>query len=236
MATSDSRLLIIEDEPGIALALYRSLSKSAYKIDTAKTGASGLRKAANKKFDAILLDLGLPDMSGLTICRQLRRDGVTAPIIVLTAENGITSKVSLLDAGANDYVLKPFSMDELQARIRAVLRTSQMVVDKPDITIGPLVLNHANRTVTRDDQVIRLRRKEFSLLEFLMTHVGAPVTRAALMQYAWEGSEDGWTNTIDVHIKHLRDKVDRPFDLQLIKTVHGVGYKLEIPNAIAKIS
>src|SRR6478736_4121881 len=118
----NTRILIIEDEAGIALALYKSLNQSQYKVDTAKTGSSGLKKANSKNFDLILLDLGLPDMSGKTICRQLRDDGFSGPIIILTAESSINSKVSLFDAGANDYLTKPFSIEELQARIRACLR------------------------------------------------------------------------------------------------------------------
>lgn len=233
--TDNPRLLIIEDEPGIALALYKSLSNACYQVDTAKTGSSGLRKASLKKFDAILLDLGLPDMSGLTICRQLRADGVEAPIIILTAESGVRSKVNLFDAGANDYLTKPFSIEELQARLRACLRRIKKNPTEPEITVGPLTLHRENHTVQREGKSVTLRRKEYALLECLMLHAGSSVTRASLMHYAWEGTDDGWTNTIDVHIKHLRDKVDRPFAEHLIKTVHGVGYKLDVSNEVAKI-
>ena len=231
-----TRILIIEDESGIALALYKSLSQLDYRVDTAKTGSSGLRKASNKKFDLILLDLGLPDMSGKTICRQLRDDGFSGPIIILTAESSIASKVSLFDAGANDYLTKPFSVEELQARIRACLR--QPFEEEPEkslLVTSELSLNSASRSVEREGQIITLRRKEFALLEYLMKHAGSAVTRASLMNYAWEGGEEGWTNTVDVHIKHLRDKVDRPFSRPLIKTVHGVGYKLDETKAVAKI-
>lgn len=229
------RILIIEDEPGIALALYTSLSKAAYLVDTAKTGSSGLRKAAAKKFDIVLLDLGLPDMSGLTICRQLRSNGLEAPIIILTAEGSVRSKVSLFDAGANDYITKPFSAEELQARIRACLRPALKDTTIPKLVVGNLVLNADTRAVERDGKTIQLRRKEFAILEYLMQHAGSAVTRSHLLKHAWDGDEAGWTNTIDVHIKHLRDKVDRPFATNLILTIHGVGYKLDSSNAIAKI-
>jgi len=225
------RVLIVEDEPGIALALYKSLSQSAYHVVTAKTGSSGLRKASAKKFDIILLDLGLPDMSGLTICRELRADGVTVPIIILTAENSVRSKVSLFDAGANDYLTKPFSVDELQARIRAALRQVPKEAVQAKLVVGELTLNTGSRTVERGGLVVPLRRKEFAILEYMMQHAGAAVTRASLLRYAWEDSDESWTNTIDVHIKHLRDKVDRPFGSNLIKTVHGVGYKLDVTNS-----
>jgi DNA-binding response OmpR family regulator len=233
--TSPTRVLIIEDEPGIALALYKALKLSGYHVDTAKTGASGLRKANNKQFDIILLDLGLPDMSGLVICKQLREDGISVPIVILTAENDVSTKVSLFDAGANDYVTKPFSVDELKARIRACLREPQLEANREDLVAGELTLRADGRTVERCGLAINLRRKEYAILEYLMKHAGTPVTRVSLLQYAWGGGEEGWTNTIDVHIKHLRDKVDRPFGESLIKTVHGVGYKLEVTNSVAKI-
>ena len=231
-----ARILIIEDEPGIAVVLYTSLIKAGYVADTAKTGNSGLRKANSKSYDLILLDLGLPDMSGLTICRQLRADGIKAPIVILTGENTVRSKVSLFDAGANDYVTKPFSLEELHARIRACLREIEPTIEAQDSMIaGDLKLSVANRTAERAGLVIPLTRKECTILEYLMQHAGHSVTRAGLMQHAWHGEDDAWTNTIDVHIKHLRDKVDRPFSQQLITTVHGVGYKLWIPEPVAKI-
>lgn len=230
-----TRVLVIEDEPGIALALYKALREASYQVDTAKSGTSGLRKAAAKKFDIVLLDLGLPDMSGLTICKQLRDEGLKAPIIVLTAESSVRTKVSLFDAGASDYVTKPFSIEELQARIRACLRQVPKDPIQPRLTVGELTLNSGTRSVERGGLVIPLRRKEFAILEYLMQHAGSAVTRASLMHYAWENDEEGWTNTIDVHIKHLRDKVDRPFSTKLIVTVHGVGYKLDVSNAVAKL-
>lgn len=228
-----TRILVIEDEPGIALALYTSLREAGNEVHTAKSGASGMRKLANRKFDIILLDLGLPDMSGLTICRQLREDGLKAPIIILTAESSVRTKVSLFDAGANDYITKPFSLDELQARIRACLRQVPKEKTLPELVVGGLKLNSISRTLEREGLLIPLRRKEFMIMEYLMLHPGAAVSRASLLNYAWDNSDEGWTNTVDVHIKHLRDKVDRPFEHTLIKTVHGIGYKLEISNPVA---
>lgn len=231
-----TRVLVVEDEPGIALALYKALREADYQVDTAKSGASGLRKAAAKKFDIVLLDLGLPDMSGLTICKQLREEGLKAPIIVLTAESSVRTKVSLFDAGANDYITKPFSVEELQARMRACLREQPKEAIQQKLVVGDLILNGATRSLEREGLSIPLRRKEYAILEYLMKHAGTAVTRASLLHYAWNSNDEGWTNTVDVHIKHLRDKVDRPFSSHLIKTVHGVGYKLEISNAVAKIS
>lgn len=226
MASQQTRILIIEDEPGIALALYKSLSKADYRVVTAKTGMSGLHKAAAHKFDIILLDLGLPDMPGLTVCRQLRAEGLQIPIIILTAESAVRTKVSLFDAGANDYITKPFSVDELQARIRACLRRPVEDENRPPLTVGELTLHPATRTVERAGLMIPLRRKEFAILEYLMQNAGSAVSRASLLRHIWN-DEDAWTNTVDVHIKHLRDKLDRPFDRPLIVTVHGIGYKLD---------
>lgn len=227
-----TRILIIEDEAGIAVALYTALIKIGYVVDTAKTGHSGLRKAAAKKFDIIILDLGLPDMSGLTVCKQLRSNGLKTPIIVLTAENSVRSKVSLFDAGATDYITKPFSLEELQARMRACMRTFNYVDRHDMIEAGELKLDPKSRTIQRQDVVIPLTRKEYSIIEYLMLHADHPVTRASLLHHAWSVEDDAWTNTIDVHIKHLRDKVDRPFSSPLIQTVHGVGYKLLVPNFV----
>lgn len=228
-------LLIVEDDPGIALALYKTLTANDYQVDTAKTGSSGLRKAAAKRFDLIMLDLGLPDMSGLTICRRLREDDITAPIIILTGENDVQSKVKLLDTGANDYVTKPFSMDELQARIRRLLREPE-IPKQLVLTAGPLSLNRDDCTATRDGITVQLRRKECALLECLLQHAGQTVSRSQLMQYAWNDNEERWTNTVDVHIKHLRDKLDRPFAYPMIKTAHGLGYQLVIPSEVATIA
>lgn len=222
------RLLIIEDEAGIAVALYTYLTRSGYIVDTAKTGTSGLRKANGKSYDLIILDLGLPDMSGLTICKRLRADGAIQPIIILTAEKTIRSKVELFDAGANDYVTKPFSLDELQARIKTCLRGDVKPERLPKVRAGEITLNPETRTAERGGLIVGLTRKEYRIMEHLVLHAGKVVTRTSLLHYAWNESNDAWTNTVDVHIKHIRDKLDRPFSHQLILTVHGLGYKLLI--------
>lgn len=230
-----ARVLIIEDESGIALALYRSLDKQGYDVAVAKTGNSGLRKARSVTYDCIVLDLSLPDMTGLSVCRQLRADGLTMPMIILTGESTVRSKVSLLDAGANDYVTKPFSFDELEARIRACIRVEVTPQASSLLQIGCLRLDVLNRIAFRDTIDIRLRRKETALLECLMLHAGVTVTRNRLIEHAWNNGQDAWSNTIDVHIKHLRDKIDRPFSEPLIETVYGIGYKLKVPSSVAKI-
>jgi two-component system OmpR family response regulator len=228
------RLLLIEDDPGISQALSHALA-TTYAIDIARTGADGLHKAELYVHDVIVLDLHLPDMSGLAICQALRQHGITTPILILSAEAKIMSKINLLDAGADDYLTKPFSLGELKARLRVLVRhagASQQA--KQWLKTDDLILDAAKHQVERAGQFIKLRRKEFALLECLMYHAGSVVTRDTLTSYAWDENAEPWTNTVDVHIKYLRDKIDRPFDRQLIKTVHGLGYKLETSRLSAK--
>jgi two-component system OmpR family response regulator len=221
------QLLLIEDSRDIAAALKQVLAAD-YDVTVAHDGQSGLRQAGQASYDLILLDILLPDLNGLEICETLRADGNTTPIMILTGETSIMSKIRFLDAGADDYLTKPFSVGELKARLRSLQRRQgQLPSESPELTAGGLRLNRTTYRVERDGQTIRLRRKEFALLECLMRHADTVVTRSTLGNYAWHGADMPWTNTIDVHIKHLRDKIDRPFDKTLIRTVHGVGYRFE---------
>jgi two-component system OmpR family response regulator len=220
-------LLLIEDDPDIPRTLCQTLAP-IYTIQHAQTGSDGLDKARSQSYDAIILDLTLPDMSGLTVCQKLRAANIHTPILILSGEAKIISKITLLDAGADDYLTKPFSLGELKARLRVLIRKSSAVVMEGNkITLNSLTLDMSTHRVERDGQAIALRRKEFSMLECLMKHAGTVVTRDVLTTHAWRANESPWTNTVDVHIKYLRDKVDRPFEQPLIKTVHGIGYKLE---------
>lgn len=220
------RILLIEDDRGIAKALQQGL-RSAYVVDVAYEGKEGLTEALSGTHDVILLDLNLPDMSGEEICRTIRKKNITTPIIVISGRDLTNDKVMLLDMGADDYITKPFRLEEVKARIRVVLRHSSKNGTKPVLTVGDLELDPAGRTVRHKKKMIELRRKEFDLLEYLMRHQGQTMTRAMILEHIWEMNENLWANVVDVHIKHLRDKIDRPFGTQLIKTVHGVGYKLE---------
>jgi two-component system OmpR family response regulator len=225
------RLLIIEDNKDVVAALRRGL-QSLYVVDVVTNGVDGLHHAEVGDYDLILLDLTLPDKDGLEICRELRRERNTTPILILTARGDIDDKVALLDAGADDYLTKPFSLEELKARIRALLRREATPINSSRIEVGDIVLNAASRTVTRQDQSIQLRRKEFDLLEYMMRNAGKPLTRQMILDHVWDMNDNLWTNAIDVHIKFLRDKVDRPFGGKSIKTVHGVGYKLEVNDPV----
>lgn len=223
------KLLLIEDDRAISSALTEALANS-YQIDVANTGKLGIYKGDGTHYSAILLDLNLPDLPGLAICQQLRERGAKAPILILTGEHNVLTKIALLDAGADDYLTKPFSLGELKARLRALQRKGPRIT-KPapkQLVAGELKLDTSTCQVWRSGQLIQLRRKEFALLACLMERAGTVVNRQSLIQYAWQGHDEPWTNTIDVHIKYLRDRVDRPFDYPLIKTVHGFGYRLEV--------
>ncbi len=218
------RLLVIEDDLNMTLALYRALSHT-YKVDTAKTGTSGLKKIDLLKADLIIMDLYLPDMTGLQITQQVRSSGINTPILILSGETDLLRKVDLLDNGANDYVTKPFSLAELRSRIRVLLRYGGSPSNAVLVS-DHLTLDARTRQVIRNGQAANLRRKEFALLECLLRHAGTAVSRSYLQDYAWGVSTELATNSLDVHIKSLRDKIDRGHDQTLIKTVHGLGYML----------
>jgi DNA-binding response OmpR family regulator len=222
-----SKVLVVEDNPPLARSLKNWLSKQ-HTVSVVNTGHDALARTRNEDFDLILLDLGLPDMPGQDVCQQLRTNGIKIPILVLTANDEVTMKVSLLDLGADDYLLKPFYIGELQARLRALLRrTSSPQSASSTMTVGDLSLDPAKRIVVRKGKLIDVRRKEFDILEYLMHNRGTVVTRAMIINNVWEEGSDRWNNTVDVHMKHLRDKVDKPFKQKLIKTAYGVGYMID---------
>lgn len=222
------KILLVEDDRGIAGALLHALGKS-YEVKAVSTAEAAFYKVDTGHYDLVILDLGLPDVPGSVVCGELRERGFQAPILVLTADTSVLTKIKLLDAGANDYLTKPFSLGELKARLRVLTRNDRPPA-KPGgkLIAGGLELDRRTRQVRREGISISLRRKEFAMLEYLMEHAGSVVTRRALARYAWQGAEDLWTNTVDVHIKYLRDKIDRPFDEPLIRTIYGLGYKLEV--------
>ena len=224
------KLLLIEDSHEISTALSRALFTD-YCVDLAFNGRDGIGKTEIDNYDVIILDLNLPDMNGLEVCHILRKHNIKSPILILTGESKILSKISLLDAGADDYLTKPFSLGELKVRLRALIRRSgKRELSNNRIVVDDLELDVAEHLVSREGQLIELRRKEFALLECLMQNAGDVVTRENLCRYAWNANDDPWRGTVDVHIKYLRDKIDRPFPKRMIKTVHGLGYKLELAS------
>lgn len=222
-----AKILLVDDDRSIAAALAQAL-KNEYDVDIAATGKLALYKTDLENYQLIILDLNLPDIPGLNVCQQLRQRGVTTSILILSGESRVLTKIHLLDAGANDYLTKPFSLGELKARMRSLARYSPpLITNAKPLQVDDLTLNSQTYEVQRAGQPIFLRRKEFALLECLMEYQCSVVRRETLTRLVWADAGDVWTNTVDVHIKHLRDKVDKPFDRQLIKTVHGLGYKIE---------
>jgi two-component system OmpR family response regulator len=228
------KILLIEDDRSMASALAYALHHT-YEVDGANNGRLALYKIDTERYDIIVLNPNLPDIRGIIICQQLRARGLRTPILILSDDDKIMTKINLLDAGANDYLTKPFSLGELTARLRVLGRKAQ---EQQAITplLQPLsahgiVLDRQTYSVSRDGVSILLRRKEFDILAYLLEHNGQVVSREELSRYLWPTSDSPWTNTVTVHIKSLRDKVDRPFPQALIQTVHGRGYKLEALEA-----
>lgn len=221
------KLLLIEDDKQTAKTIKEAM-KDYYAVDAVYTGEDGDFQAQVNDYDTIIIDLVLPDIDGVTVCKRIREAGIKTPILVLTGKVQVRDKVTALDAGADDYLTKPFSFAELLARVRALMRRNPDTLSSNKLFVGDLNLDVSSNTARRRGRKISLRRKEFSLLEFLMRNSGRVVTRSMILEHVWESEIDPVTNTIDVHIKSLRDKVDRPFKKSLIKTVHGLGYKLEV--------
>lgn len=221
------KLLFIDDNTALLKSLTDFLGNT-WDVTPAQTGRDGIRLAKAGNYDVIILDLNLPDISGQDVCRELRRAGITAAILVLSGVITADSKVNLLKVGADDYVTKPFDINELQARLSALLRRSRPYSEEPYLLkVDSLVLDSQKRQVERGGQKIALRRKEFDILEYLLRNRGRVVTRTMIMDNVWEDGSDSWNKTIDVHIKCLRDKIDRPFKRQLISTAYGVGYTIK---------
>src|SRR5664279_5473566 len=220
------KILYIDDNRMLVDSVKKLLG-ATYTVDYASTGRDGLQCALSVQYNLILLDLRLPDMDGLEVCRQLRAAHVSAPILILTVQKDPEMSVKLLNCGADDYITKPFNGEALKARIAAVLRRGPEMDDEKVIKISDLTVNITRREVQRSGINIPLRRKEFDILEYLTTNHGRVLTRTMILDHVWEAGTEGWNNTVDVHIKYLRDKIDRPFKTQLIKTAYGVGYMID---------
>lgn len=224
------RILLIEDDRHMATSICLILKKH-YVVDVSYTGKTGLYKSHVREYDLIIIDYMLPDISGLDVCEGIRRDGCQTPIMFLTGQYHIRDKVRAFNAGADDYMLKPFSSHELLARVRALMRRFVGHYKEDVLQVNGLVIDSIHRTVRRDKKVIKLRRKAFDLLEYLVRNKDRVLSRDTIMEHVWERSGDEVSNTVDVHIKHLRDKVDKPFAHKLIKTVHGFGYKISYEDS-----
>ena len=219
------RVLVVEDEGRMAALLQRGLQEEGYAVDLAATGEDGIWLATENAYDAVLLDVLLPDLDGFEVCRRLRDAGRWAPILMLTARDAVPDRVNGLDAGADDYLTKPFAYPELLARLRAVIRRGPH--ERPAaISVGDLSLDPATKEVRRGDRQVPLTPKEFALLEYFMRHAGEVLTRTQILEHVWDFAFDGDSNVIEVYVRYLREKVDRPFGRQSLETVRGVGYRL----------
>ena len=218
-------ILLIEDEEKLARMVELELNYEGYQVEKAFDGRSGLERALEGKFDLVLLDIMLPQLSGMEVLRRLRRES-QVPVIMLTARDSVVDKVSGLDSGADDYITKPFAIEELLARIRAALRTKSGR-DSQMLAVGPLAMEVESRRVTVRGQEVELTKKEFDLLRHLLENKGRVLTREALLDSVWGFDFVGETNSVDVYIRFLRSKIDEAFGIKLIHTVRGVGYVIK---------
>jgi len=219
------RVLVVEDEVKMAALIRRGLREEGMAVDVTEKGEDALWMAGSTAYDAIVLDVMLPGIDGFETCRRLRGDGVWAPVIMLTARDAVDDRVAGLDGGADDYVTKPFSFAELLARLRALARRGP--AERPVLLeVGGLRLDPATRQVWRGDEEISLSAKEFSLLEVFMRRPGEVLSRLQLLEHAWDYGYENRSNVVDVYVRYLREKIDRPFGADSIETVRGAGYRM----------
>ena len=227
------RLLVVEDDVKIASLLKRGLEREGHAVDLASTGEQAIWAATEFPYDVVLLDAMIPPPDGFEVCRRMREAGRWMPVIMLTARDAVADRVRGLDCGADDYLAKPFSFAELNARLRALLRREAR--ERPAILrAGDLRLDPASRTVSRANTPIALSTKEFALLELLMRRKGEVLSRTDILEHVWDFAYDGTSNVVDVYIRYVREKVDRPFDRESIETVRGAGYRLRVDRSAAR--
>ena len=225
------RVLLVEDEERIADFVSRGLSEQGYAVDVAGDGEEALSWADVAEFDLIILDVMLPKRDGMEVCAELRRRGLQTPILMLTAKDAIEDRVRGLDSGADDYVVKPFAFAELLARLRALMRRESKPLGRV-LEVGDLRVDTATLEVWRGEVSIELTTKESALLEYLARHPNQVLTRTMIAEHVWNYDFDNATNVIDVHIRNLRRKIDDPFEVKLIQTVRGTGYRMSSRGAV----
>jgi heavy metal response regulator len=220
------RILVIEDEQKVANFIKRGLKEEGYSVDVAYDGEEGYLLAKDNEYDVIILDIMLPKMDGITLCKKLRAEKIFTPILMLTAKDSVKDKVVGLDSGANDYLTKPFSFEELLARIRVLLRKDQTATPTK-LKVDDLVLDLLTHKVSRAGREIPLTNKEYALLEYLMRNAGSIVTRTMISEHVWDINFDTFTNVIDVYVNYLRNKIDKGYKKKLIHTIRGRGYMIK---------
>ncbi|HEY4416275.1 MAG TPA: response regulator transcription factor [Verrucomicrobiae bacterium] len=219
------RILLVEDEKKVADIIVRGLKAERYAVDVAHDGVGGWELASAYSYDLIILDLMLPGLSGTEILERVRRKNSEVPILILTARDGMADKVKNFESGADDYLTKPFAFAELLVRVKALLRRGP-VNRSSVLRVADLELDRLSQNVRRGGKKIELTAKEYSLLEYLATHPGRVFSRTMIIEHVWDQSFEGLTNIVDVYVRHLREKVDDPFSVKLLRTVRGVGYSL----------
>ena len=221
------RVLVVEDEVKMAALVRRGLEREGYAVDVARDGDEALWAAREQEYDAIVLDAMIPEPDGFAVCHTLRDESRWAPVLMLTARDSVEDRVRGLDAGADDYLTKPFAFEELFARLRALTRRGP--IERPTVLeVGDLTLDPGTHAVRRGTERIDLSAKEFGLLEFLMRHPDEVLSRSRILEHVWDFAYEGGSNVVDVYVRYLREKVDRPFGRADIETVRGVGYRLRI--------
>ncbi len=220
------RVLVVEDERRLARLLRRVLEEERYTVDEAYDGVEGEDLARSGVYDVIILDVMLPGRDGLTVCRNLRRDRVATPILMLTARDAVPDRVAGLDAGADDYLVKPFAFAELLARLRALTRRRTAEIAPTRLEAGDLVMDLVKHEVTRAGKVIDLTPREYALLEYFLRHPGHVLSRARLLEAVWRYDAEVTSNVVDIYVHYLREKIDRGFERKLLHTVRGAGYVL----------
>lgn len=219
------RILLVEDEIKLANATKRALELQKYAVDLVFNGTEGLDLAIGEDFDLVILDIMLPGVDGIEVCKRIRQEGIHTPILMLTAKGQVSDKVIGLDIGADDYMVKPFSFEELFARVRALIRRPKKAND-PILQVKDLFVDPVSFMVKRGEKIINLSTKEFALLEYLLRNKNSVISKVQIVAHVWDYNADVLPTTVEVHIKHLRDKIDTPFSSKLIRTVHGRGYTI----------
>ncbi len=221
------RILVIEDDIKIAEFIQKGLKSTGFAVDTAKNGESGLMMALDDVYDVLIVDIMLPKLDGISLIRQLRENYNNAPVIILSARDGVDDRVKGLEAGADDYLTKPFAFSELLARIQALIRRAGNIIDPTSLSYEDLSMDLIKRQVTRDESIIELQPLEFSLLEYLLRNKERVVSKTMIMEHVWDYNFDPMTNVVEARICRLRDKIDKDFNTKLIHTVRGAGYVLK---------
>ena len=223
------RVLVVEDDSKIASFVVKGLKQNGFAVDHYADGETGSIHATATPYDVAIIDIMLPKLDGLTLVRQLRARAISTPVIILSAKASVEDRVRGLEAGADDYLTKPFSFSELLARVQALIRRATKATEPTKLTVDGLSMDLLARQVTRDDQTIDLQSREFALLEYLMRNAGRVVTKTMILEHIWDYSFDPQTNVVDVLVHRLRSKVDKDFPVKLLHTVRGAGYVLKNP-------